>query len=176
MKKATGTKTIKTNRLVLKKVMPWRLAQAWWLTYPEMAQFNMSKTPYSKKLTIRFICAKFLHYHKKDYYFWGIMLNGKMIGYTELMPAKKGEYYLNYKISPRYWSKGYGTEAISAILDYCESQPIAKIYARCDEANIGSRRIMEKSGMHQIGNLETNPPLKYTNGETARQYYYLRKY
>ena len=51
MKKATGTKTIRTERLVLKKIMPWRLAQAQWLTLPQMAEFNMAKEKYTKKFT-----------------------------------------------------------------------------------------------------------------------------
>ena len=65
MKKATGTKTIRTERLVLKKIMPWRLAQAQWLTLPQMAEFNMAKAPYTKKFTRDFICRKFVKYRKK---------------------------------------------------------------------------------------------------------------
>ena len=176
MKKATGTKTIRTERLVLKKIMPWRLAQAQWLTLPQMAEFNMAKAPYTKKFTRDFICRKFVKYRKKDYYFWGIMLKNKMIGYVELMPHLERQFFLNYKISPNCWNNGYGTEAISAVLDYCKTQPIDKVYSRCDEANIGSKRLMEKSGMKQIGDVETNPIIQYTNGDTAKAYYYLKKY
>ena len=92
------------------------------------------------------------------------------------MPHLERQFFLNYKISPSCWNNGYGTEAISAVLDYCKTQPIDKVYSRCDEANIGSRRLMEKSGMKQIGDVETNPIIQYTNGDTAKAYYYLKKY
>ena len=32
------------------------------------------------------------------------------------------------------------------------------------------------SCMKEIGNVETNPIIQYTNGDTAKAYYYLKKY
>lgn len=171
MKQSTGTIKIETERLILDKVMPTDFFSARkWLKRQEMAEFNLSKKPYSLKQTILFICPRFTHYKEPKYYFWGIRINNKMRGYVELMPAqgKENRYLFNFKLDPDLWGNGYMTEALTAIVEYAKTQEIETIYARCDAKNIGSKRAMEKAGLVHYKDTTT----QYATGEKVPAYFF----
>jgi len=55
---------------------------------------------------------------------------------------------LAYFINPDLWNRGYATEACRWILDFgFEKLGLERIHGRCMSKNIGSRRVMEKSGL-----------------------------
>ncbi len=57
------------------------------------------------------------------------------------------EAEVGYNINPKYWKKGYATEATTAIVNHISQRPEKiSIFATCDVRNIGSRRVLEKSG------------------------------
>lgn len=50
-------------------------------------------------------------------------------------------------LAKEYWRKGYGLEAAAGLIDWCRKIPgLSRLTAHCDEANLPSRRIMEKLG------------------------------
>lgn len=58
--------------------------------------------------------------------------------------------HLGYVIGPTFWGKGYMSEAVSAAMHYFFNRgDIGRIEAICDVENIGSARVMEKSGMQR---------------------------
>jgi len=66
-----------------------------------------------------------------------------------------------FKLHPDHWSKGFGTEALSAILDFgFEELKLHRIEAGCAVENIGSVRLLEKAGMTREGNKRKALPLK----------------
>ncbi|MBF9018933.1 GNAT family N-acetyltransferase [Oceanispirochaeta sp. M2] len=53
-----------------------------------------------------------------------------------------------FSIFNDYWSKGYGTEALRAIIAFgFQNLKLHRIFAGCDIENIASKSIMEKAGM-----------------------------
>ena len=71
------------------------------------------------------------------------------IRYDEL---QQGE--LAYALNPRFWGKGYATEAAHRGLDYGFSElKLHRIFATCRPENVGSWRVLEKVGLRREGHL-----------------------
>jgi len=71
----------------------------------------------------------------------------------------KGEVW--YKIHPKYWNKGFATEAVNLILDYgFDELNLHRIQAGCAVENIASIKVLEKVGMIKEGRGRKVLPLK----------------
>ena len=65
-----------------------------------------------------------------------------------------------YKLHPSFWSKGYATEGVKCILQFgFEEVGLHRIEAGCAIDNIGSIRVLEKSGMIKEGHKRKILPL-----------------
>ncbi|KAE9968293.1 hypothetical protein BLS_005945 [Venturia inaequalis] len=65
---------------------------------------------------------------------------------------------LSYSFLPRGWGKGFATESVGAVLDFCKSltpfwEPFAKVYIRVivNDGNPASLRVMGKLGIQERG-------------------------
>lgn len=172
-KKNTGTKKIKTERLILRKIMPHDFFAFYpWYTDPELIRFARTDKPFTVWMSFRFTVGRFRHYADKQYYQWAIVYKGKMSGFIELFELrnKKGYYNISYKLDMSLKNRGITTEALIAVLDYFKTQDVKGVIGRCDVENIASKRVMEKAGMKSVGDPSTNPKIKYTNGTLAPSY------
>ena len=85
---------------------------------------------------------------------WAICLaaDGRMIGFGGPWPSQIGEDWLlelGYVIHKDYSRKGYGYEAMSAVVDYIRSETdFEKAAARIPKEHKGSRGLARKLGMH----------------------------
>jgi [ribosomal protein S5]-alanine N-acetyltransferase len=62
------------------------------------------------------------------------------------------EVDLGYRFSRLSWGKGYATESAFASIQYgFERLDLTRIVGRAEPGNIGSWRVLEKCGMHYIG-------------------------
>ncbi len=60
-------------------------------------------------------------------------------------------YELGYRFMPKYWGKGYATEASKAILDYgFNVMGLKEIFAMTDINHKASQHVLEKCGMSYI--------------------------
>ena len=89
--------------------------------------------------------------------------NEKFIGLFGLNLGREvfnsGEVW--YKLHPNYWGKGYATESLECILDYCfKDLNLHRIEAGCAVENIASLKVMEKAGMIKEGRCRKVLPLK----------------
>lgn len=67
-------------------------------------------------------------------------------------PERDYEIDLGYRFFKHSWGKGYATEAAFACLKYgFEKLGLKRIVGRAMPANSGSLRVLEKCGMHYIG-------------------------
>lgn len=67
-------------------------------------------------------------------------------------PDKKGCIEIGYGISPDYRRRGYTFEAVQALIGWAFDQPkVSRVTAECLPENRGSKRILEKSGMTNLG-------------------------
>jgi [ribosomal protein S5]-alanine N-acetyltransferase len=75
----------------------------------------------------------------------------KVIGFAGLKYLPElGEADLEFRFLPEYWNKGIATEASLALLDYgFMTLKLERIIAIAMVENIGSQRVLEKSGMVQ---------------------------
>jgi [ribosomal protein S5]-alanine N-acetyltransferase len=75
---------------------------------------------------------------------------GQYIGNCGLVTISKAHKNaeVGYFIDVAHWGKGYATEACQKIIEYgFRELALNRIYSRCMVRNVGSRRVMEKSGM-----------------------------
>jgi RimJ/RimL family protein N-acetyltransferase len=92
---------------------------------------------------------------------WGIehLADKVLIGTCGMfeIQAQHARAEIGYAMGRKYWRQGLMTEAVGAMLDYgFKTLGLNRIEARCDVANTGSWRVMEKAGMKFEGVLRQN--------------------
>ena len=90
----------------------------------------------------------------RKYYFLYIELKDShdqvgSIGHTVTGESPAGKMiHMGYFTYPRFWGNGYTTEALKKVLEYAfTSDNVYRVTAGCLAENIGSERVMQKSGM-----------------------------
>jgi RimJ/RimL family protein N-acetyltransferase len=86
-----------------------------------------------------------------------------MIGAGELYirSAVNREGELGYIIHPDYWGKGIATETAHLLVDYGFTHlNLHRIFATCDPRNIGSEKVLKKTGMKLEGRIRESILLK----------------
>jgi RimJ/RimL family protein N-acetyltransferase len=67
-------------------------------------------------------------------------------------PDQPGTIELGYGINPSYWNRGYATEMAQAMVAWAKERPdVGRIVSECLTENVGSIRVLEKSGFHRTG-------------------------
>lgn len=62
---------------------------------------------------------------------------------------------LGFVLARPYWTRGYMTEALAAVIDWCEArEDIQQVWAVCDIDNLASAYVLEKAGMSSQGLVE----------------------
>src|SRR5260221_11151212 len=88
---------------------------------------------------------------------WGMFnkADGDFIGSCLLRPfnAEPGKVELGYSMDRKYWGMGIATEMANAMVIHSLSDPnTSEIVALTDLENIGSQRVLEKSGFKRMDN------------------------
>src|SRR5688500_5119119 len=89
--------------------------------------------------------------------------NGQLIGNCGIRreSPETHEADIGYELDPKYWGKGYATEAARAVLQFGFTQlSLHRISAWCVADNIGSAHVLEKLGMRQEGRLREHQYFK----------------
>ena len=97
---------------------------------------------------------------------WGICERerGTLIGVMDLQPINRGNRNaeLGYWLGRAYWGRGYMTEALQAVLDYCFNEMnLNRVYGDHFAENPASGRVMLKCGLRYEG---THRQKVYMNG------------
>ena len=136
-------------------------------SFPEVDRYNTLGIPVDKaasKLLLDGLLEELQHEPVKHYPF--VIEEGASenpIGIIALRMGsskfRNGEIW--YKISPDYWGKGNGTEALRAVLNFAfRDLDLHRITAGCAVDNQGSSRVLEKGGMQREGRTRASLPLK----------------
>jgi ribosomal-protein-alanine N-acetyltransferase len=98
---------------------------------------------------------------------WKIIdkISGEKIGvvaYYKFDPHhRKAE--VGFWIFPQYWNKGIATEALKAVIDYCQKQKnIHRLEAFVEEGNVASMKVLDKLGFEHEG---TYKECEFKNGK-----------
>ena len=71
-------------------------------------------------------------------------------------PDALGEVTIGYGMVKREWGQGYGTEAVTGLVEICRTHGgVTVINADTDLDNIGSQRVLEKNGFRRIRSGDT---------------------
>ena len=138
-----GTQPIKTERLLLRKIMPDDAEMVYkWMSDFEVVKFEDWDVHENLDFTRGFISYLTGDYKSDELYCWGIQLNGELIGNII------GGCGLGYYIRRDSWSKGYATEAVKAVLRYMFAEiGIERIETRHSIKNPASGKVLKKAGL-----------------------------
>lgn len=89
----------------------------------------------------------------EDFLRMGIECDGKLIGYADLAGIQDGCAELGIAIGDsEMWGKGLGSRAALAMMDFAaEKLSITGFTAETNEANVRSRKMLEKIGFEEVG-------------------------
>jgi ribosomal-protein-alanine N-acetyltransferase len=153
-----GTKTIETERLILRK---WRIDDAEDV-FSYCGDGTIVPTPHKNVEQTKNELEKWIKdYEKIDTYEWGIELKTikKIIGVIFVVKKdnKNEVCRIAYTLSKKYWNNGYATEALYHVLRYLLNNVG---YNRVEGGhfidNPASGRVQEKAGMKYEGTKRQN--------------------
>lgn len=133
---------------------------------PEVQQYTGDVLPTSVEDIFERI-SNYADYKKYGYGRWTTVLKNtnEIIGWCGLKYLQDiQETDIGYRLKPKYWNKGYATEASRACLKYGFDQfELKQIVAQVLPENKASIRVLEKVGMKYWKQLHTeeNPGLFY---------------
>lgn len=146
-----GTQQLKTERLLLRQIKPDDAEMVYvWLSDPEVCKYERWQPHQSVDYTRGYIAEVLNGYTSDCIYQWGIELNSELIGSVSVVNVDDCDQKatLGYCFAKKYWSKGYATEAVKAVLHYMfTAVGLNRIEASHSVNNIASGRVLEKTGM-----------------------------
>lgn len=166
-----------TNRLKLEQVSLNDLPNIHDLhSDPEVDKYNTLGIPANIEDTEQ-VLRRWLKHHERlerKSYTYAIRLldSGQFAGLIALNTGKPD--YRNaevwYKLNPRYWNKGYVSEALTALLGFgFTSLNLHRIEAGVAVENLASIRVLEKAGFLREGRKRKLLPIR---GEWSDNYFY----
>lgn len=155
-----GTKTIFTERLILRKINEYDYKQAFknWCSDKEVAKYVMWNHHENEETTKELYNNWISEYDKPFTFRWVVELNDthELIGMIDVVKFKKEDKRaeIGYCYGSRYWNKGYATEALKAVIDYLLNIiNVELVVSGFEVSNIASGKVMEKAGMKCVGYL-----------------------
>lgn len=161
--KHIGTKEIKTDRLILRRLTLEDAESAYngWCTDKYVAKYVTWDVHKSIDETKELYKIWVQEYESLETYRWGVEVKEthELIGTIDV-PSKKfmkyGACEIGYVYKKSAWGNGYGTEALKAVIKYLFDEVDAEtVYADYMLNNPASGKIMEKSGMKFEGILRS---------------------
>lgn len=150
--KHKGSKKIKTDRLILRKVRISDYKDMFaYVCKEEVAEF-VSWTPHKDPKETKKLCKSWRKRDlKKCNYHWCIVFEDKVIGNIDVVYHDEKTAILGWQLDNVYWNKGIITEAATAVRDYLLYEVGFETLEACYiDKNIGSGRVMQKIGMTEI--------------------------
>lgn len=155
----TGTKTIETKRLVLRRFAYSDIDSMLrnWIA-DEETQYDYGEPYYATYEAVKelFDTKYIASYDRPDYYRWAVIEkeSGECIGQIAYFSVDTGNEHgeIEYVIGPAFQGKGYATEMTKAVIAYgFETIGFHRIEIDCRTENEASRRVIEKCGLKYEG-------------------------
>lgn len=155
-----GTKTIETERLILRKFTKDDIGPVYnnWTSDEAVTKYLRWPTHKDMSVTEKVINEWTAAYENPSYYQWAIELKsiGKPIGAISVvdMNEKLDIVHIGYCIGGKWWHKGITSEAFSAIIPFLfEEVGVNRIETQHDPNNPHSGNVMKKCGLKYEGTL-----------------------
>ena len=153
-----GTKTIETNRLILRQFRPEDAEYMYknWASDPEVTAYLTWPAHPNVELTKLLLADWINHYSEPSYYNWVIELKeiGEVIGNISVVELNERieEADIGYCMGTAWWGNAIMPEALSAVITYLfEEVGVNRVSACHDNNNPKSGRVMAKAGMKLEG-------------------------
>lgn len=152
--KHIGTKTLETERLILRKVTKDDAKEAYdsWCSRDIVTKYCMFQTHQNVEVTKELYEKWEQDYEDLNTYRWIVQLKEtkELIGTIDV--SKKYLDFdtceIGYCYGDKFWGLGYGTESLKAVIKYLfEEGETEVIFAEHLERNPASGKVMEKAGM-----------------------------
>lgn len=171
-----GTKTIETDRLILRRFQysDDEAMLKYWVADPKI-QSLYSEPVYSTKAQVNGLLDIYIgSYEKNDYYRWAIIekSTGECIGQIAyfLVDTKNHFAEIEYCIGSDFQCNGFATEATKAIISYgFDKMNLHKVQICTKTINKPSMRVIEKCGFTYEGTLRD---YFYMDGEYVGRLYF----
>lgn len=147
-----GTVTLVTDRLILRRFAADDAQDMFnnWANDAEVCKF-LDWLPHGTIETTKNVLSVWVgNYKNENCYNWAIEYNGHAIGSISVVNLNERHLWceIGYCMGKEYWGKGLMTEALQAVIEYLFTKVgFNRIMAKHDIKNIGSGRVMQKSGM-----------------------------
>lgn len=166
MLKHSGTQTINTERLILRQFQYTddNDMLAYWISDPKI-QSLYSEPIYTTKEEVKELLDKYIEsYQKTDYYRWAIIEkeSGICIGQIAIFLVDNKNHFceIEYALGSNFHRKGYATEAVKCVLDFCFNDiSLHKVQVCHKEGNTASQGVIRKC--------------KFTYEGTLRDFFYM---
>ena len=119
---------------------------------PEVMRYLTNGEPTPRDVVRNEIVPNLLRYYEQfeGFGFWAAVekSTGQFLGWFHFRPAADGAIELGYRLRRAAWGKGYATEGSRALIRKGFTEfGVQRVVAETMAANLGSRRVMEKSGL-----------------------------
>lgn len=140
---------------------------------PAVMRYINGGTPTSRDEVVNEVLPAFLSYYERyaGYGFWAAVEapDDRFVGWFHLRPgegAGPDEPELGYRLRREVWGRGYATEGSRALIDAAFADLGARrVYASTMAVNLGSRRVMEKSGLRLVRHFVADWPVRIDGDE-----------
>ncbi|TDL31291.1 N-acetyltransferase [Jeotgalibacillus sp. S-D1] len=142
-----------------------RVRKAEWSDYPAFHEMQSServmgfiigraKTESENRNEMEKILASYNH-QKQDFLVMVISRKDDkqdlLIGTCAIIKNEEGEYEIGYRLSEAFWGKGFGSEVLEGLIDYCfQRTDISSVVATVHKDNLVSCKILDRSPMELI--------------------------
>ena len=155
---------LETPRLIFRKLQEEDASSMYELDSNAEVHRYLGNTPVQSKEE----SEKIIQFIRKQYVdngvgHWALIekTSGEFIGWAGLKLVKeeinghKDFYDLGYRLIPRYWGKGYATEAGKALVTYAfEILKTKNVFAFVDAENVASIKVLQKAGLQCASQFE----------------------
>lgn len=152
--------TLETERLILRKILYSDKEAIYnYAKNPNVAEHLLWNAHQSTFDTIVFLNLIYDAYNKNEAAPWGIQLKDSdyMVGTVGFVSwdKEKKEAEIGYALTEELWNKGIVTEAVNKVLEFgFEIMKLDKILSQCNPENVGSFKVLEKTGFNFDGIIE----------------------
>ena len=151
-----GTQPIQTQRLILRKITSDDYGMIFkFMSDPEITKYEDWIPHESIDYTGGFISWLTNDYKDDRIYCWGIQLGEDIIGFVMVIDVNEWSGSITYYLNKEYWSNGYATEAVNAILGFMFREVgMDRIVAKHSIKNIASGKVLKKTNMRYRGHVK----------------------
>ena len=148
-----GTAELRTERLILRRYRPEDADDLYRHLGTDPAMYRYSGwNPYATPEMAQETVRRFIDsYRDEHFYGWVLDADDVLFGTIGAYDYRDDRIEVGFSVVRACWGRGYATEALKAVLLYLtENEGISCVTAWCAAENIGSRRVLEKAGMHLV--------------------------